>query len=170
MNRFSLVASLLILVFSSNVYALLVGKVDVQKVLVTVKQGSKVRDQLKKSFDKKQIELTTEQSKIQKLQKDFEKQSLVMNDKAKSTKEREIQGKIMQLQQKSMGFQKEIQQLESKLKKPILDRIKDIITTVSESAKVDVTFEASTAPVIYAKNEKDLTDKVIKAYDEKYPK
>ena len=31
------------------------------------------------------------------------------------------------------------------------------------------TFEASTAPVVYAKNEKDITEMVIKSYDKKFP-
>ena len=151
-------------------YALLVGKVDIQNVLLTVKEGQKVRDQLKQEFEKKRKILDSEQEKIKKMQQDFSKQSLVMNDKAKLEKEKEIQQKIIELQQKSLGFQKEIQEMEGKMKAPILERIKGIVDSVSKNAKVDVTFEMSTAPVIYAKSEKDLTADVIKEYDKKYSK
>lgn len=160
----------LISIFSIPSFAVMVGKVDIQKVLLTVNQGKKVRDKLKKSFDSKQSILKKEEEAIRKLQEDYKKQSLVMNDKAKQSKEQEIQKKILALQQKSMGFQKEIQQMEDKLKKPILERVRDVINEVSAKAGVDMTFEASTAPVVYAKNNKDLTDEVIKKYNAKHPK
>ena len=79
--------------------------------MVSVKEGKKVRDQLKDEFEKKRKILDSEQEKIKKLQQNFSKQSLVMNDKAKLEKEKEIQQKIIELQQKSLGYQKEIQEL-----------------------------------------------------------
>jgi len=160
-----LVGSLLV---SGQAFALVLGKVDVQKVLISVDQGKKVRDQLKKEFDSKQNEIRKEEDKIRKLQQDFEKQSAVMNDKAKGKKQKEIQDQIMGLQQKSMDYQKTIQDMENNLKRPILENIKKIVEEVSKDSNVDVTFEVSTAPVIYAKEEKDLTDEVIKKYNKKY--
>tara|TARA_R110000868_G_scaffold298978_1_gene559197 strand:- start:7714 stop:8220 length:507 start_codon:yes stop_codon:yes gene_type:complete len=151
-----------------SAHALILGKVDIQKVLLSVKQGQKVREELKKEFDKKQGTLQKEETTIRKMQEDFQKQGVVMNDKAKAKKEQEIQEKIIQLQQKSMSYQKEIQEMENKLKKPILDRVKEVIDTVSKTAAVDMTYESSTAPIVYAKDEKDLTDDVIKAYDKKF--
>jgi len=163
-------ALLMALAFVLPVYAnILVGTVDVQRVLVTIKEGKSVRDKLKTEFDKKQKLLKKDESAIQKAQENYKKQSLVMNAQAKTNKEREIQGMIMKLQQKTMKFQKEIQSMEQKLKKPILDRIKTLIEEASKKAKVDLTFEVSTAPVIYAKSQKDLTGEVIKMYDKKYP-
>ncbi len=49
---------------------IVVGKVDVQKVLVSVNQGTNVRDQLKKTFDEKQKILKDEEDKIRKMQED----------------------------------------------------------------------------------------------------
>lgn len=164
----SLVA-LITLVFSLNSFSMIIGKVDIQRVLLSVSQGKKVRDQLKAEFEKKKKVLDKEQQKIKKMQEDFQKQSLVMSDSAKVEKEKQLQEAVMKLQQKSLGFQKEIQEMENKMKGPIIDRVREVVTTVSKKSKVDVTFEASTAPVVYAKNEKDLTDDVIKAYDKKFP-
>ena len=158
-----------ILSLSSNTFsAILVGKVDIQKILLSINEGKAVRTKLKKVFDKKQKILKKDESAIKKLQKDFQKQSLVMNAKAKAKKERDIQGKMIKLQQKSQSFQKEIQGMELKMKKPILDKVRTIITTVSAKAKVDLTFEISTAPVLYAAKEKDLTAEIIKLYNKKH--
>lgn len=163
-----LVATLTLLLAAPAAHALVLGKVDIQKILLTVKQGQKVRDDLKKEFDKKQAALQKEEGSIRKMQEELQKQGVVMNDKAKEKKEREIQEKIIALQQKSMEYQKEIQDMENKLKKPILERVREIIDEVSKSSNVDMTYESSTAPIVYAKEEKDLTDDVIKAYDKKF--
>lgn len=161
----------LALVLSSSVFAeVSVGKVDVQKVLITVKQGVAVRDQLKKSFEDKQKILKKDEDEIKKLQDDFTKKAAVINDKEKAKLEREIQEKIMAIQQKTGTFQKEIQDLEQNLKTPILERVKTIVDEVSKSASVDFVYESATAPILYAKSEKDLTDEVIKAYNKKFSK
>ena len=164
-------AVVLALVMTSSAFAAIsVGKVDVQKVLLTVNQGVAVRDQLKKSFDEKQKILKEEEEKIKKLQEDYSKKASVLNDKEKGKKEREIQEKIMAIQQKTSTYQKEIQDLEQKLKTPILERVKGVVDEASKAADVDLVYEAATAPILYAKSEKDLTDDVIKAYNKKFPK
>lgn len=166
----ALLATLAFVLSSAAFSAVSVGKIDVQKVLITVNQGVAVRDQLKKSFDEKQKVLKDEEDKIKKLQEDYSKKASVINDKEKSKKEREIQEKIIAIQQKTQSYQKEIQEMEQKLKTPILERVKTVVDEIAKSSDVDLVYEAATAPILYAKSEKDLTDEVIKAYNKKFPK
>jgi outer membrane protein len=167
----SLITVIVSLMITSSAFsAVSVGKVDVQKVLITVNQGQAVRDQLKKAFDEKQKLLKDEEDKIRKLQEDYQKKAAVLNDKEKSKKEREIQEKIVSIQQKTATFQKDIQDLEQKLKTPILEKVKAVVDDVAKNADVDMVYEAATAPILYAKQEKDLTDEVIKSFNKKFPK
>lgn len=167
----SLIAVIASLMLASSAFAAVsVGKVDVQKVLISVTQGQAVRDQLKKSFDEKQLLLKDEEEKIRKLQDDYQKKASVLNDKEKGKKEREIQEKIVAIQQKTSTFQKDIQDMEQKLKTPILEKVKAVVDEVAKNAEVDMVYEAATAPILYAKQEKDLTDEVIKTYNKKFPK
>ena len=167
----SFIAVMASLLITSSAFAkVAVGKVDVQKVLVTVAQGQSVRDQLKKAFDEKQKQLKEEEDKIRKLQDDYQKKASVLNDKEKGKKEREIQEKIVAIQQKTASFQKEIQDMEQKLKTPILEKVKAVVDEVAKNAEVDLVYEAATAPILYAKEEKDLTDDVIKVFNKKFPK
>ncbi len=156
------------MMMSAQTMAIVVGKVDVQKVILSVNEGKKIKETLKKTFEEKQKILKKEEDKIRKMQEDFKKQSLVMNEKAKETKQREIQENIIKLQQKTAGYQREIQELEQKHKKPLFEKIKAVINTVSKAAGVDITIESATAPIIYAKSEKELTDEVIAAYNKKH--
>ncbi len=155
----------------TSVFAkVVVGKVDVQKVLLTVNQGAAVRDQLKKSFDEKQAILKTEEEKIRKMQEDYQKKVTVINDKEKMKREKEINDSILAIQQKTNAYQKEIQEMEGKLKQPILERVKIVVDETSKNSDVDFTYESATGPILYAKEEKDLTDEVIKNYNKKFPK
>lgn len=164
-----LIMALVFLGLSAPSFALVVGKVDIQNILLTVKEGQKVRNELKAEFDKKQGEIKGDEGKITSAKEAFEKQSLVMNAKAKQQKEQELQEMIMKLQQKTMGYQREMQAKEQKMMKPILDKIRGIIEEISKSEKLDVTFEVSASGVVYAASEKDITAQVVKAYDAKYP-
>ena len=170
------------LAYSLTVGAVLVGRVDIQRVLVTVKQGQKIRDELKKEFDKKDKVIQQERAAIDKLQEgfgklqeNFQKQSLVMSEQKKAERGRElqekgidIQRKMVQLDQKANQFQEEIQQMENTKKAPVLQRIRETVEEVSKKNNLDFTFESSTASIVYAKDLKDITDETIKAYDAKH--
>ncbi len=167
----AVVMSLVMLLTASASWAeVVVGKVDIQKILITVSEGQAVREKLKKIFDKKNEELQKEEEKIRKTQESYQKQSLVMNDAAKQKREQEIGTMIRDLQTKSRSYNEELQEMEQKEKMPILEKLKVVIEEISKKENVDFTIEVSTAPVVYAKSEKDLTAQVVEAYNKKHPK
>jgi outer membrane protein len=149
--------------------AVLVGLVDIQKIITTIKEGKSVQKTLEKAFNEKKVVLKKDEDKIKKAQEDYKKQSMVLAEQARMNKEREIQESMMKLQSKTMEFQKEIQKMEQDMKKPILEKLRPIIDEVSKANAVAMTFELSAAPIIYAEAKKDMTEEVIKAYDKKYP-
>lgn len=165
-----LILGLLVLTFSfSSFSAVLVGLVDIQKVITSIKEGKNVQKTLEKSFNDKKAVLKKDEDKIKKSQEDYKKQSMVLAEAARMNKEREMQDMMMKLQNKTMEFQKEIQAMEQELKKPILDKLRPIIDDVSKANAVAMTFELSAAPIVYAEAKLDITDDVIKAYDKKHP-
>lgn len=149
--------------------AIKVGKIDFRRVVLSIDEGQSLRDKIKGEFDKRQATLKKDEDAFVKNQEEYKKQAAVMNAKAKEKKEKELQEAYMSLQQKSAEYQKEIQDLEEKLQEPLFKKIQDIAKNVSEDAGVDVSFEASRGQILYAKELIDLTDKVIKAYNDKFP-
>ncbi len=144
-----------------------VGIVNIQKIILSIKEGKSVNKTLEKSFKSKQDRIKKEEDSIRKLQEKFKKQDAVLTDMAKAKKGAEIKQKIDAVRAKMMQFQKEIQKQEAELKKPILEKLKPVIDSVSKSEKVSLTFEISQSPVVYAANKEHLTKKVIEAYDKK---
>ncbi|MCO4756325.1 MAG: OmpH family outer membrane protein [Bacteriovoracaceae bacterium] len=145
-----------------------IGLVNIQKVITSIGEGKSVMKTLEKSFKSKQKEIKAEEEAIKKLQQDYQKQSSLLSDKAKAKKEDEIRTKIGTLQRKTMEYQKNIQNQEKQLKKPILEKLKPVIDEVSKNKSVAMTFEVSSSPVVYAEKQIDITEDVIKAYDKKH--
>lgn len=147
----------------------LVGLVDIQKVITSIKEGKAVQKNLEKSFNDKKVLLKKDEDKIKKAQEDYKKQSMVLAEAARMNKERELQEMMMGLQNKTMEYQREIQKMEADLKKPLLEKLRPIIDEVSKANAVAMTFELSAAPIVYAEAKKDITEEVVKAYDKKHP-
>ena len=138
--------------------------------MASTKEGKSVNKTLEKSFKAKQKLLKQEEQTIIKLREQFKKQDAVLTDTAKMKKSAEIAGKMEQARRKAAKFEQEIRKQEAELKKPILAKLKPIIDEVSKAEKVDLTFEVSASPVVYAADKVDLNDKIIKAYDKKHSK
>jgi outer membrane protein len=163
--------SLFVFLVCSSVWATnVIGLVDVQRILTSIKEGKTVAKQLEKSYNDKKATLKKEEDKLKKMDEDLKKQSAILSDQAKMTKGRELQELALKLQEKSMQYQKDMQKQEQDLKKPILDKLRPIIDEVSKASAVTMTFELSSAPILYAESKKDLTDDIIKAYDKKHSK
>jgi outer membrane protein len=163
--------ALVLITFSLPSFSsVLIGLVDIQKVITSIKEGKAVQKSLEKAFNDKKALLKKDEDKIKKAQEDFKKQSMVLADQARMNKERELQEMMLKLQNKTMEYQREIQKMEQEKKKPILDKLRPIIDEVSKANEVAMTFELSAAPIVYAESKKDITEDVIKAYDKKHGK
>lgn len=156
-------------VISFPTYAkIVVGKIDVPKVMATVNQGKKVNKKLKAQFKKWEKELKREEGTLKKAKDSFDKQRLLKDQKWVMKKQEELQRKFIGLQQKTQKYQVQIQKMEMDQKKPILEKIRAIVSIVSKKAKVDITVETSASPILYAKDVVDLTSKVVALYNSKH--
>ena len=159
---------LLVLVGMSAQAEVNIGVVNIQKVLVTVSEGKRVMAELEKSFKAKESALKTEETKIKGEEDKYKKQASLLSPEARMTKEKDLNQMIVSFQNKTMTYQKDIQDMEAKLKKPILEKLRDVIKDVSEKQGVDFTVEISASPVVYAKKSTDITDAVIEGYNKKF--
>ena len=168
MKQSIFIVAIFFLSISNAKSEMILGKVNIQKVLLEVNESKRISKKLKSTFEKKKDEIKKEERKIIKMQEDFKKQTLVMNDSAKRKREKEIESKILQLQQKTLESQRDIEKLENKYKVPILEKIRKIVNDVSKKSGVDFTYESSSASIIYSKKTKDLSDEVIRTYNKRH--
>ena len=128
-----------------------------------------VREKVKSFHMSKQMELKKAEEKISKVHKSFQKKSMVMNEKTKMEKQKEIQAMVIELNKKKYMMEREIQAYGKNAQSPVMNKIKVIIDRVSKKEGVDFTLDSATGQLYYAKNKLDLTQKVIDEYNKKHP-
>lgn len=154
-----------------------VGTVDLQKALQEVKAGRDARFKLEKEFNEKKKKIEEEQAGLKKTQEELEKMSknVALSASAKEKKVADFQKRAAAFQDLVQRSQGEMQQREVELTKPIIDGLRSTVPDVAKSKKMDLVFEAnsvgptgvSSNPLLFAQEKTDLTDEVIKVYDEK---
>jgi outer membrane protein len=147
---------------------LVIGTVNMQKILQESKRGKAAKAQLEKDIEDERKKLDKERDAIQKAGEEFQKKSAVLSEKARNEKGLELQTRMGKFQEVVSQTQMRMQQKEGELTKPILDGIRNTIPEVAKSSKVDLVFEDNTSGLLYTKEEKkDLTGDVLKAFDSK---
>ena len=144
-----------------------IGTVDMQKALQSVEEGKKARGKLETAFNSKKKELQKEEASIKKMHDELQKQSLVMNEKARAKKQAELQQRILKFQERTAKSQMEIQKKERDLTAPILSRLRDVISKVAKEKKYTVVLEKNENSVLYSLPKDDLTAEVVKRYNKK---
>lgn len=150
--------------------AVKVGTVDLQKALQTVKKGKSAKAALEKEFQEKKKKIDMEQASIRKMSEEFQKKSLVLSEKARNEKGAEIQQKIAAWQELVQKSQQDMQGREAEMTRPILEGLRVLSGDLAKKKSLELMFEANSSGLLYAADKSDVTDELIKAYDEKNPK
>jgi len=103
-------------------------------------------------------------SNLDSLNKEYERQKLIMSEDRRIDKEGEIsrlQQSIQRFQVEKMGPEGEIYKKQSELVGPVLEKIKKVIEKVGKENKYDYIFDTVAGNILYAEPALDLTDKVL---------
>jgi outer membrane protein len=142
------------------------GNVDLQLAMETVKDGVEAKKTLEKEYKAKQTTLGAMEESIKKLQQKLQKAPKAMSEEAKTKSAQEFDGKMMEYQKLLQQFQGDMQKRQVELTKPILDSMRSIIDEIGKSKGLDFVYEKNQSGIFYAKNAVDITNDVIKRYNE----
>jgi outer membrane protein len=142
-----------------------VALIRMQEAIKDTKDGKKAEETLKKEIEDRQKKLQAEGEKIQKQMEDLRKQGMVMDEKSRGEKEAAIQKQVMAFEESKMRNQQEFQKRDQEISEPIIKKLRSIVAAVSKEK--GYTLVIDTGSVIYANDQDDITDEVIKRYDAK---
>jgi outer membrane protein len=142
-----------------------IGTVDMQKALQSVEAGKKAMAQLEKDVTSKKKELQNEEAAIRKAVEEFKKQSLVMNEEARGKKQEELQQRAMKFEESKMRSQMELQQKEQEFTRPILTKLRTIISELAKQKGYAVVLDKNDNIVHFSQDKDDLTSDVIAAFN-----
>lgn len=145
-----------------------IGYVDMQRVLNEVEDGARAKERLKKEFNEKQAQLDKKQEELKKKKDEYDKQSLVLKEDARRQKQQELQQDFIELQQLYAKLQKELSENELGLTKEIFDKAQAIVAEIAQKEGFTLILDKAEGRILFALPSMDLTNEVIRKYNEKY--
>ena len=142
-----------------------IGYVDLRKGMTESKSGLRLRGEIEKTVKDRRESLGKDEQQLKNLQQSFEKEKLLLSETQRVAKQKEFEEKVKTFQQARADAQREIEQKEREFTSKALPKIRDIIRALAKEQKLSLVFEKNEAPVLYAAEGPDLTEKVMQRFD-----
>jgi outer membrane protein len=147
-----------------------IAYIDVQRVLARSAAGVAAREQLEREKATMQKEMDAKRVELEKLREEIEKKGALLTTDARRDKQEQFERKRRDAARLADDFQKELERKESVLLQKVLQEVSGIIERVGKERNYYLIVEKRGAGVIYAATDADLTDEVIRAFDQQAPK
>jgi outer membrane protein len=147
-----------------------IAYIDVQRVLARSAAGVAAREALEREKATMQKEMDGRRVELEKLREEIEKKGALLTPDARRERQEQFERKRRDAARLADDFQKELEKKESVLLQKVLQEVSGIIERVGKEKNYYMIVEKRGAGVIYAAADADLTDEVIRAYDQQEPK
>lgn len=142
-----------------------IAYVDLQKALNLSKSGAQAKSDISSLVKKYEDEFKSMQANLMQKKGELEKQAALLSDSARTEKEREYQKEVTDLQRFQKDVKDELQQKDGAHTKRILNELFDVLQKIGKDKGYTMILEKNEGAVIFADENIDLTDELIKAYD-----
>jgi outer membrane protein len=138
-----------------------IGTVDVQKVLFNSDAGKLAKEQLASKIAKHETEKNSREEELKKLKTELEKQNIILNESARSAKEKDYQQKLKEYQRFIKDVNDELQGKDEELKNKIIE---EAFKATQEYGKKNgfTVILAKSEMMMYQDEKIDITDEIIK--------
>ena len=143
-----------------------IGFIDVQRVLARSASGVAARDQLEREKAGMQREMDGKRKELEALRDELEKKGPLMAADARREKQDQFERRRRDAARLADDFQKELEKKEAQLLQRVLQDLTGVIDKVGKDRGYYLILEKRGASVLYASSDADLTDEVIRAYDQ----
>lgn len=160
---------LILFVFQYNVLAAEQYKiriVDMQKFQSKSKSFQRAAATLRAKLNTQQMRLDEEKRKIASMEDEIKKQSLVLKLEAKEDKNRELAKQKRYYKFLLEEFKVAVKEAEIEATKRVSRELENLVQEIADKEGYTLIFEKRTIGLIYYDDSLDITDQVIKAYDE----
>ncbi len=142
-----------------------IGVLDMKRLQQRSANFQKIREELKRKYNALQKKLDAERAQIEKLEKELQKQSMMLSLDAKENKEMEL-GKLTRHYKYMVGeVTQEMKDAEFEATRKVGKEIEKIVEKIGKKEGFTVILEQGTVGLVYYNKTIDITAQVIKAYD-----
>lgn len=143
-----------------------IAYIDVQRVLARSAAGVAAREQLEREKATMQKEMDGRRQELEKLREELDKKGALLTPDAKREKQEQFERKRRDAARMMDDFQKELEKKESVLLQKVLQDVSGVIERIGKEKGYYLIVEKRGAGVIYASSEADLTEEIIRAFDQ----
>jgi outer membrane protein len=140
-----------------------VGFVNTERVFRDAAPAVRAQKKIEQEFAKRDQEMQKLDEQIRKLQENLEKNAVTMPEGERRAKEREFADLNKDFQRKQREFREDLNQRRNEELAAVLERANRTIKAIAETEKYDIIFQEA----VYASPRIDLTERVIKALEDK---
>jgi outer membrane protein len=161
---------LILFVFACPVGAaqLKLGYVDLQKALNTSQAGKDAKAKIAQKAKEYEAEFVEKRKELKDFGENMKKQMALLSPEAKREKEREYKQKVTDFQRATKDAQALLKQEDADFTQEIVRELVKIIEKIGAKENYTMILEKGEGSLIYASEQIDLTDQVIKEYDKVY--
>jgi outer membrane protein len=148
-----------------------VGVIDVQVAITSTAEGKQAATELQSKFAPRQTELTNLQKQLEDIQTRLRTGATTLSDDEKARLSRDGENFQRSYQRKSQDAQDDFQQAQRDIVDTIGRKMIDVLGKYSRDNGYSVILDRSgqSTPVIFAANTSDVTQDIIRLYDQTYP-
>jgi len=143
-----------------------IGYVDLNKALNESDEGKKAVKSLEELFRAKQAVVEEKRTELSKLNEDLQKQSSILNQDTIKEKQDERDRLGRDFQRMVKDAEEEVEKKRSAFMERILKDLSEIVSKTGEEEGYTAIFERVQGGIIYMPENLDITDTVIKKYNE----
>jgi outer membrane protein len=148
-----------------------VGVIDVQVAITSTSEGKQAAAELQSQFAPRQSELTNMQKQMEDVQTRMRTGQTTLSDDEKARLAREGDQLQRSYQRKSQDAQDDFNEAQREIVDRIGRKMIDVLSKYSRDNGYSVILDRSgqSSPVIFATNSVDVTQEIIRLYDQTYP-
>jgi len=147
-----------------------IGVVSFEKILKESSAGKVMQKDLKAKLTELQGKLQAEEKKVKEMSAALEREALVLSAEKKLERQRALRDKADDLKKMNADYTQEMKILQNKRMNQIQKDVFDISNEMGKDQGYTLIIEQKVAGVIYAADQVDITDQVIKKYNSTYAK
>ena len=141
-----------------------IGIIDTQKIMRESKATKKAQAIYKKDFESKRALLSASEKEIQRLQEDLKNNGKALSEDARKGKEDKLAKQVKEYKRLAADMDEELQKKDAELTRKLLAEIAGIVQDLLKKDQYTVILQRDT--VVSFDETVDITEKVIKLYDE----
>ena len=141
------------------------GYINLQKVMALSAQGQIAKEKMQAKQEELRAELQKNQAEISVLKEEFERQGMMLSPEKRKEKENNYQKMVRDFKIFVSDSEKDMKALEGEFLKKMLKELEVVTDEFGRTGKYQLILEKRSG-IIYADEANDVTDALIKAYDQ----